>query len=304
MEQHTIIFQPSGRRAKVAAGTTILNAARKMGVGIEAVCGDNLNCGKCKVKVMEGDFPKEGITSSLAHVHRIAEKDKKIVRELEEEIASADSPEAKAKAQRKLDKLKRKHAELAAEEMEENIRLACSTTVQGDILVFVPESSRTSEGVVSKAAGKINVEIKPAVRKYYLELRAPELEDPQGDFERVKEGLEKRYGVKVETADYKTLQWLPDVVRQEDWKITATVWNGREIIRVEPGKVETNIGIAIDIGTTTVAAYLTDLNTGEVIATESMMNPQVKYGEDVMSRITYCMLNPSTGLKELQDTII
>jgi uncharacterized 2Fe-2S/4Fe-4S cluster protein (DUF4445 family) len=304
MEQFTIIFQPSGRRAKVAAGTTILNAARKMGVGIEAVCGDNLNCGKCKVKVMEGEFPKEGITSSLAHVNRVAEKDKKVVREMEESIATAATPEAKAKAERRLEKLKKKHAELAVEEMEENMRLSCSTTISGDLLIFVPESSRTSEGVVSKAAGKINVEIKPAVRKYYLEMEPPQLSDPVGDFERVKEALEKTHGVKVETIDYRAMQWLPDVIRKEDWKTTVTVLYGREIIRAEAGKVETNIGVAVDVGTTTVAAYLTDLYTGEVIATESMMNPQVKFGEDVMSRITYSMLNPSTGLRELQDTII
>ncbi|MDH5637991.1 MAG: ASKHA domain-containing protein [Nitrospinota bacterium] len=304
MEQHTLIFQPSGRRAKVAAGTTILNAARKMGVGIEAVCGDNLNCGKCKVVVMEGDFPKEGITSSLGHVSRMAEKDKKVVRELEEEIASATTEEARDKAKRKMDKLKKKHAELASEEMEENMRLACSTTIHGDVLVFVPESSRMSEGVVSKAAGKIDVELKPAVRKYYVQMEPPELSDPQGDFERVRDALEKEHGVKVETIDYRALQWLPDIIRHDDWKVTVTVWSGQEIIRVEPGKMELNLGMAIDIGTTTVAAYLTDLETGDVVGTESMMNPQVKYGEDVMSRITYCMLNPSTGLKELQDTII
>jgi uncharacterized 2Fe-2S/4Fe-4S cluster protein (DUF4445 family) len=104
--------------------------------------------------------------------------------------------------------------------------------------------------------------------------------------------------------DYRTLQKLPDVVRKGDWKVTATVWQNSEIIRVEPGKVETNIGLAVDIGTTTVAGYLTDLNTGEVLVTESMMNPQVRYGEDVMSRITYCMMNEETGLKELQETII
>lgn len=304
MEQHTIIFQPSGRRAKIAEGTTILNAARKLGVGIEAICGDNLSCGKCKVKIMEGDFPKEGISSSLGHVHRIAEKDKAIVKELNELIKNAETDEERGKHQRKLDKLKAKHADLAAEEMEENVRLSCSTTIHGDVLVFVPEASRTSEQVVSKAAGVIDVEIKPAVRKYYVELTPPELHDPLGDMERLESALSAEHGLDGLTIDYRALQWLPDVVRQADWKITVTVLHGSEIIRVEPDKVETNLGIAIDIGTTTVAAYLTDLNTGEVIATESMMNPQVRYGEDVMSRITYCMLNEDTGLKELQQTII
>ncbi|HXX57848.1 MAG TPA: ASKHA domain-containing protein [Thermodesulfovibrionales bacterium] len=269
--EHTIIFQPSGRRGRVPEGTTILDAARRLGVGIEAVCGEQLVCGKCRVKVMEGSFPKEGITSSMDHLTELDEKEVKV--------------------------LKRKDS-------DEHIRLACSTRIKGDVLVFVPEASRTGKQVVSKAAGKIKVKIKPAVRKYYVELQLPSLDDPLGDFERLETALAETYRLKKLSIDYRALQKLPDALRKGDWKVTATVWQNSEIIRVEPGKVETNIGLAVDIGTTTVAGYLTDLNTGEVLATESMMNPQVRYGEDVMSRITYCMMNEETGLKELQDTII
>lgn len=268
---HTIIFQPSGRRARVSEGTTILDAARKLGVGIEAVCGENLVCGKCRVKIMEGEFPKEDITSSLSHVGKVDEKEMKT---------------------------------LEKKEKKENIRLACSTSIMGDVLVFVPEATRTGKQIVSKAAGKIKVKIKPAVKKYYVELQPPSLEDPCGDFERVCDVLAKAHGLKKVSIDYRALQILPDVLRTGDWKVTVTVWQNHEIIRVESGRVETNVGLAVDIGTTTVAGYLTDLNTGEVLATESMMNPQVSYGEDVMSRITYCMLNEEDGLKELQETIV
>ncbi len=268
---HTIIFQPSGRRGQVPEGTTILDAARRLGVGIEAVCGEQLVCGKCRVKVMEGNFPKEGITSSMNHLSGLDEKEIKV--------------------------LKRKDS-------DEHLRLACSTKILGDVLVFVPEASRTGKQVVSKAAGVIKVTLKPAVKKYYIELPVPALGDPLGDFERVENALAKMHGLKRLSIDYRTLQKLPDVVRKGEWKITVTVWNKAEIIRVEPGRAETNIGLAVDIGTTTVAGYLTDLNTGKVLITESMMNPQVRYGEDVMSRITYCMMNEATGLKELQDTII
>jgi uncharacterized 2Fe-2S/4Fe-4S cluster protein (DUF4445 family) len=268
---HTIIFQPSGRRGQVPEGTTILDAARRLGVGIEAVCGEQLVCGKCRVKVMEGNFPKEGITSSMIHLSGLDEKEIKV--------------------------LKRKDS-------DEHIRLACSTKILGDVLVFVPDASRTGKQVVSKAAGVIKVKLKPAVKKYYVELPVPALGDPLGDFERVENALAKKHKLKKLSIDYRALQRLPDVVRKGEWKITVTVWNNAEIIRVEPGRVETNIGLAVDIGTTTVAGYLTDLNTGKVLITESMMNPQVRYGEDVMSRITYCMLNELTGLKELQDTII
>lgn len=172
------------------------------------------------------------------------------------------------------------------------------------MIVFVPEATRTGKQVVSKAAGLITVKLKPAVKKYYVELPVPALGDPLGDFERVENALAKKHKLKRLSIDYRALQKLPDVVRKGEWKITVTVWNNAEIIRVEPGKIETNIGLAVDIGTTTVAGYLTDLNTGKVLITESMMNPQVRYGEDVMSRITYCMLNEAPGLKELQETII
>ncbi|HEB71835.1 MAG TPA: DUF4445 domain-containing protein, partial [Nitrospirae bacterium] len=292
--EHNIIFQPSGRRAKVPHGTTILNAARKLGVGIEAVCGDNLTCGKCKVKIMEGEFPKEGITSSLSHVTRIEEKDKKIIKDLTAEISSAKSDEQRQKLERKLAKIRKKHQELASEEVDENIRLSCATRVMGDVLVFVPEASRTAEQIVSKAAGKIDVKIDPAVKKYYMELTAPELSDPVGDLERIEAAL-KEHKIENITIDYSVLQQVPDILRESDWKVTVTVLYNREIIKIEPGKAETNIGIAVDIGTTTVAGYLTDLNTGEVLATESMMNPQVSFGEDVMSRITYCLLNEQSG---------
>ena len=268
---HTIIFQPSGRRGRVAEGTTILEAARRLGVGIEAVCGEQLVCGKCRVRVMEGTFPKEGITSSMKHLSDLDEKEIKV--------------------------LKRKDS-------DEHIRLACSSRIYGDVLVFVPEASRTGKQVVSKAAGEIKVKLKPAVMKYYLELPQPSLDDPLGDFERLEKVLSKNYRIKGLTIDYRTLQGLPDAVRKGDWKVTVTVWNKSEIIRVEPGMVTANLGLAVDIGTTTVAGYLTDLSTGKVLVTESMMNPQVRYGEDVMSRITYCMMNEQTGLKELQATII
>ena len=268
---YTIIFQPSGRRGHIPEGTTVLEAARRLGVGIEAVCGEQLVCGKCRVKVMEGTFPKEGITSAMNHLSELDEKELKV--------------------------LKRKDS-------EEHIRLACSTRIRGDILVFVPEASRTGEQIVSKAAGKIKTKIKPAIKKYYVELPLPSLDDPLGDFERLENALIIEHGLKKLSIDYRALQELPDIIRKSDWNVTVTVWQNSEIIRVEPGKVETNIGLAIDIGTTTVAGYLTDLNNGNVLVTESMMNPQVRYGEDVMSRITYCMMNEETGLKDLRQTIL
>ncbi len=241
-----------------------------IGVGIEAVCGEHMVCGKCRVKVMEGSFPKEGIESSMSHLSELEEKEIKVF-----ETKSVDP----------------------------DMRLACAARVNGDVLIFVPEASRTAKQIVSKAAGEIDVEIKPAVRKYYLELNAPALEDAQGDYERVRDALLKDFGIKDVIIDFKALQVLPDVLREANWKVTVTLWYN-EIIRVQQGNVKTNIGLAIDVGTTTIAGYLTDLNTGDVLETESMMNPQTSYGEDVMSRITYCMLNEETGLADLRKSIL
>jgi uncharacterized 2Fe-2S/4Fe-4S cluster protein (DUF4445 family) len=269
--EYEVIFQPSGRRGKILKGTPILDAARRLGVGIEAVCGEHMVCGKCRVRIMEGDFPKEGIKSSMKHVTGLQEKEQKILKQ---------------------------------SDIDGNIRLACSTKVKGDILVFIPEASRTGEQVVRKEAGKMKIKLKPAVKKYYVELPEPSLEDPLGDLERIENALELLYGLKKLSIDYDVLRDLPDTIRGGDWKITVTVWQNSRIIKIEPGKIETNIGLAVDIGTTTVAGYLCDLNTGALLATESMMNPQVSYGEDVMSRITYCMLNEKEGIKELQNVII
>lgn len=269
---YTVIFQPSGRRGKVPEGTNILEAARKLGVGIESLCSEKMVCGKCKVKIIEGVFPKEGITSDKKHISGLTEKEKKI---------------------------------LKSNELEEGIRLACATVIYGDLIVFVPESSRASEQVVRKEAGKIKVELKPAVKKYYVEISPPSLEDPLGDYERLCNALKSAHGLKGNfKMDFSILQKLPDILRRSNWKVTVTIWQNSEIIKIEEGKSELNVGLAVDIGSTTVAGYLTDLNTGEVITTESMMNPQVRYGEDVMSRITYCMLNENTGLTELRNAIV
>jgi uncharacterized 2Fe-2S/4Fe-4S cluster protein (DUF4445 family) len=188
-------------------------------------------------------------------------------------------------------------------ERKEGYRLACSTKIQGDVLVFVPEESRAGKQVVSKAARDITIECDPAVKCYDVDVPAPTFEDPTADLERVYEALKEVHGLRDLTIDLCTLRELPNALRQGKWKITASVWMDKEIIRVRPGKTEGHFGIAIDIGTTTVAGYFCNLDTMEVLDTQSLMNPQCKYGEDVMSRITYHMMNPG-GLKRMSDDII
>ena len=265
-----VIFQPSGRRGEVPKGITVIEASRLLGVDIEALCGEKKVCGKCVVRIEEGDFQKYNVQSSLSHVSAWQEEEEKFIND---------------------------------ERREKGFRLGCVAQVEGDILVFVPEESRAGKQVESKAARDIHIDHDPAVKLYHVKVEEPTFEEPTGDFERVCRQLEKEFGLKNLTTDIFALRQLPTALRDGDWSVTVSVWNDKEIIRFRPGKAERAYGLAIDVGTTTVAAYFCDLTTMEVIDTVSMMNPQCKYGEDVMARITYHMTTPD-GLQRMSDDII
>ncbi len=269
-QKYKVVFQPSGVRGLVKDGATILEAARTLGAGVESICGGKGICGKCKIRIEEGYFPKYRIKSAIA------------------------STKAKSKASEKF---------LNQTQMRRGYRLACQTIIHGDILVFVPEESRKGQQVVRKEATAREIKLKPAVNKYYVELKPATLHDPLGDFERLKAELEKKFKLKDLTIDYPVLLRLQNTVRAGNWKVTVSVWKDSEIIDIEAGKIPKGYGLAVDIGTTTVAGYLCDLTTGQVVATDAMMNPQVAYGEDIMSRINYATKGKN-GLKQLHQAII
>ena len=267
-----VIFQPAGRRGEIEEGTTILKAAQLLGVDLEALCGDKKVCGKCKVRIEEGYFEKDNLQSGMTHITP-AEPTPDELKHLKPE----DGP---------------------------GVRLACSCEIHGDLKVFVPERSRAGKQVVRKAAKEMVIALDPAIKKYTLTFTPPTLHDMStGDYERVVRAMEEFYGIKDLKFDFHALLQLQDALRDGEWTITVTVWQNTEIIKVEPGHVDVCYGLAVDIGTTTCVGYLCDLSTGKVINTESIMNPQVPYGEDVMSRITYAMTNPE-GLRTMQDAII
>ncbi len=270
MQTAMVIFQPSGRRGAVPLGISVVEASRLLGVDIEAPCGETQVCGKCKIRIEEGEFEKYGIESRAFHAG-----------------AWQDS----------------ESASIGAEEKQAGYRLGCVATVQGDLLVFVPEASRAGKQVVSKAARQIQIDLDPAIKHYFIAVKEPSLEDSTADLERVLEALENQHGLSALSCDIFALRSLPRSLRGGDWKITASIWMDREIVRFSPGRHATGYGLAIDIGTTTLAAYLCDLNTGKVLDTLSMMNPQVRYGEDVVSRITYHMGNPG-GLERMSADLV
>ena len=269
-EKVKVIFQPSGRRDEVEKGATIIEASRQIGVDIETLCGEKRACGKCKVRIEEGSFEKFGVSSSLTHVSPWQTGEEKFINE---------------------------------KERAEGYRLGCCAKIQGDVLVFVPEESRAGKQVVSKAARDIHIDWNPAVKLYSIEITPPTFEEPTADFERLCEALDHRYGLKNLTIDFHTLKALPDVLRRGEWQVTVSVWMDQEIIRVRSGKIDQHYGMAIDIGTTTVAGYFCNLDTMEVLDTQTLMNPQCKYGEDIMSRITYASTN-SSGLQKMSSDII
>ncbi len=269
---YRIVFQPAGRQGYVPAGITILEAAHSLGVEIESICGGRQTCGKCRVIIEEGFFPKLGIHSGQAHTSPVSEREARY-------------------AQRK------------GLDVEHGHRLSCSATVNGDLLITVPEESQARKQVIRKAAREMRIELDPAIRLYYVEVESPTLEQPTGEWELVQLELTARFGLENLSIDLVALRDLQQALRKGQRGITCTVWQGREVIRVQPGYHEGAYGLAVDVGTTTVAAYLCDLRSGAVLATEAIMNPQVTYGEDLMSRVSYAM-SERDGLARMNQAII
>ncbi len=188
-------------------------------------------------------------------------------------------------------------------EMQEGTRLACSTRIEGDAIIFVPEESLIHQQVRRKEITQRSIELKPAVLSYFVELHPPSFHDLTGDLDRLNQALSETYHLPSLKIDLPLLLRLPHILREGNWKVTVFVWMDAEILDIRPGRITEVYGLAVDIGTTTVAGYLCSLRNGEVLVTESILNPQVVYGEDVMSRIHYAMSHPD-GLDRLHRSII
>jgi uncharacterized 2Fe-2S/4Fe-4S cluster protein (DUF4445 family) len=288
-KKHTVILQPSGRRGQVDEGTSVRAAARDLGVEIESICAENATCGKCMILVEEGRFEKYNIESKRENL-------------------SPMGGEERAYLERRPKLLKEKGWEIG------QVRLSCQCKVIGDVLINVPEESRGNKQIVRKSARERTIEIKPSIRKYYVSMTPPNLERPIADWERLAKGLETSIGLVRRgeenlprwfdlTIDYQCLRMLSATLREAKWNVTVSVWQDKEVIEVQPGYVEDSYGAAVDIGSTTVALYLCNLRTGEILAAESEMNPQIVYGEDVMSRIQYT-IEHKNGLEKLHKAVI
>lgn len=274
MKTHLVVFQPSGRQAQIAEGTPLLEAARQLGVDIDSICGGRQTCGKCKVLIESGTFPKYGIESAADH------------------LTPADMTEC--------DYFGRRNGVYSP---PGNARLSCAAGVTGDVLVTVPPESQTRKQIIRKTATERAIELDPIVRQVFVEVESHRLGERKGDWERLQEALRREWGFEGLRIDLQALRRLGPALKEGKQRITAVVWDDVEVIDVQPGYHEGIYGLAVDLGSTTVAAHLCDLRTGEVLASEAMMNPQVTYGEDLMSRVSYAMMH-ADGLRTMHEAII
>jgi uncharacterized 2Fe-2S/4Fe-4S cluster protein (DUF4445 family) len=260
MTNPLVFFAPSGKRGRFPEGTSVLDAARKLGVDLDSVCGGRGICGRCQIEVGEGKFPKLGIVSSPTSV------------------TGWSAVEARYVAKRG--------------PLQDGRRLGCQAKLCGDVVADVSPDSQVHRQVVRKSAAVRTIEIEPVVSLHYVEVREPDMHDPSSDFRRLQEALEEQWAIKGVTAPLESLRLLQKSLRDGKWSVTVAIRHGREVVGIWPGLHEQAVGLAVDIGSTTIAAHLCDLKTGEVLASSGVMNPQIRFGEDVMSRVSYVMMNP------------
>ena len=259
--QFQIIFMPSGKRGHFDPGTTILQASRSLGVDLDSVCGGRAICGRCQIQPTEGEFAKHGITSSFSNLNRLTESEIKYS--------------------------KRKG-------LEASRRLGCQTIISGDVVIDIPEESQLHQQVVRKDFEASSVTINPLSKLHLIDLSQSSFDSNDQLQELINEKLRDDWGIEIS-------QILP---KYFDHKLFSEADNGTIAVRekntvvdIWPGLVEKIYGVSIDIGSTTLAVNLSDLQTGEVLASEGSMNPQIRFGEDLMSRVSYCMLNPGSEEK-------
>jgi uncharacterized 2Fe-2S/4Fe-4S cluster protein (DUF4445 family) len=192
---------------------------------------------------------------------------------------------------------------LSREEIAAGYRLACRTLAKGDVIVYIPEMSRPRAQKLQVAGREEPVACCPYVHKFPLKLVGPTLEDTRSDLERIGNGLRDRYGVDLESVDLAVLPTIGPLLRQEDWEVTVSL-RGSELIAIEPGDAAGRTpGIAVDLGSTKIAVYLVDLRTGETIEARGVPNPQIAYGEDIITRINYA-IDHGDGTVHLQQAVI
>jgi uncharacterized 2Fe-2S/4Fe-4S cluster protein (DUF4445 family) len=269
MTDALVVFTPSGKRGRFPIGTPLLQAARTLGVDVDSVCGGRAICGRCQVLVMEGEFAKHGVNSRAANLTPLSAAEQQFARR---------------------------------RPLPAGHRLSCSARIEGDLVVDVPPGSQVHRQVVRKAADSRVITLDPVVHLHYVEVKQPDMHDPSGDLQRMMNALRDEWDLSGLQCDLQVLQILQSTLRAGQWKVTVAVHAGSRIIGIWAGFHEHVFGLAIDVGSTTIAAHLCDLESGEVVASAGSMNPQIRFGEDLMSRVSYSMMNPG-GAQQMTEAV-
>jgi uncharacterized 2Fe-2S/4Fe-4S cluster protein (DUF4445 family) len=268
-DEPLVVFSPSGRRGRFPSGTTVLAAARSLGVDLDSVCGGRAICGRCQVQVVDGELAKHGIVSRA------------------ENVSAAGPTETRLGSR----------IGIAADR-----RLGCQAQVLADVAIDVPADSQVHHQVVRKPFEAHDIDINPVVRVFLVEVAKPDMQDPSGDLQRLLAALHAEWRLDGLGVSLPVLQELQSTLREGDWRVTVAVREDREIIAIWPGFRDRVYGVAVDVGSTTIAAHLCNLTSGEVVASTGRMNPQIRFGEDLMSRVSYIMMNPG-GEAELSRVV-
>jgi uncharacterized 2Fe-2S/4Fe-4S cluster protein (DUF4445 family) len=192
---------------------------------------------------------------------------------------------------------------LSEEEIREGLRLACTTLLGSSTVIHVPLRSRIGSQRLQTAGLEIPVRLDPLIKKYRVTIPPPHLRDSRADEDRLLSSLVEQHSLTELGIDLEVYRSLPNIVREAEWDVTAVVWKDR-IIALEPGDTsERCYGLAVDVGTTKLAGYLIDLKKGDVVSVAARMNPQIPFGEDVMSRVSHIMSGGWDALDKLQDAV-
>ena len=276
-DEHLVVFTPSGRRGQIATGTTLLDAARQLGVDLDSVCGGRGICGRCQVEPTFGDFAKHGMTVA------------------EDNVSARGTIEDSYRGRRPL---------------AGSNRLACAATVGGDLVVDVPAESQVHRQVVRKEVDLGDLELDPVLVLRLVEVPEPTLDESIGEVRRLVEALDSQWGLTGITVDDRIVAELQAALASGRRTITVAIRDDSLVVAAWPGLRDRALGVAVDVGSTTIAGHLCDLATGTVLATAGAMNPQIRFGEDLMSRVSYVMMNPggevalTNAVRETLDSLL
>ncbi|MEZ0239407.1 MAG: 2Fe-2S iron-sulfur cluster-binding protein [Chloroflexota bacterium] len=238
--QAQVIFTPSGRRGRFEPGTTVLDAARALGVDLDSVCGGRSMCGRCQVVPAEGSYPKHGIKSSGGHLSAFSADEK-----LYEEVRG----------------------------LAPGRRLGCRAHVEGDVLIDVPPESQVHRQVVRKGVPVREFIVDPVVRLHQVEVVKPDLASPSGDLGRLFDALDREWGLTGLQADLAVIRELQPALEAGKYRVTVAVHGARDVIAIWPRFHDRALGVALDVGSTTIAGHLANLGDGAVLASDGVMNP-------------------------------